>query len=301
MTDTTARTLQETFSPDKIQRGASLWSDAWHRLRKNKLAWLSLWFFMGMTVICVCGPWFSPYLYHQQFWDTGAQGPSLAHWLGTDGLGRDQLTRIFYGGRVSIGVGFLATAVSLSIGVVYGAVSAYVGGKWDIVMMRAVDILYSMPYAIFIILLMVFFGRSMVLLFISLGAVQWLTMARIVRGQVLSLKQQEFVEAAQLLGLTPWRIIWKHLVPNVLGVVIVYATLTVPSIMLLETFLSFLGLGIQPPMVSWGLLIKEGADNMTVFSWMLLYPALFFSLTLFSLNFLGDGLRDALDPKTSSD
>ncbi len=285
----------------KMEEGSSLWKDAWHRLRKNHLAFASLILFILMTVFCMVGPLASPYSNEQQDLAYNAQPPNAEHWLGTDSLGRDQLTRIMYGGRVSLGVGFLATAVSLLIGVVYGAVSGYLGGKTDAFMMRCVDILYALPFIIFVILLMVIFGRSVVLLFIAIGAVEWLTMARIVRGQVLSLKKQEFVEAAISLGHSNTRIILRHLIPNVLGPVIVYATLTVPAVMLLEAVLSFLGLGVPPPMSSWGVLIKEGADSMTVFPWLLIAPALFFSATLFSLNFLGDGLRDALDPRSSKD
>ncbi len=286
---------------EKIEEGSSLWKDAWHRLCKNHLAFASLILFILMTVFCVVGPLLSPYSNEEQDLAYNAQSPNAEHWLGTDSLGRDQLTRIMYGGRVSLGVGFLATAVSLIIGVVYGAVSGYLGGKTDAFMMRCVDILYALPFTIFVILLMVIFGRSVVLLFIAIGAVEWLTMARIVRGQVLSLKKQEFVEAAVSLGYSNSRIVLRHLIPNVLGPVIVYATLTVPAVMLLEAVLSFLGLGVPPPMSSWGVLIKEGADSMTVFPWLLIAPAIFFSATLFSLNFLGDGLRDALDPRSSKD
>jgi len=296
-----AKLPQGGIDLSELEEGSSLWQDAWHRLRKNRLALISLILFVLITLFSFLGPYFTPYSYEEQNLALGAVSPTLSHPFGTDALGRDQLTRVMYGGRVSIGVGFLATAVSLTIGVLYGSISAYIGGKTDAVMMRMVDILYAMPYAIFIILLMVLFGRSIVLLFVALGAVQWLTMARIVRGQVISLKRQEFIEAAVSLGLSQARIVLRHIIPNVLGVVIVYATLTVPSIMLLEAFLSFLGLGIQPPMASWGVLIKEGAENMTVFPWTLIIPAFFFSLTLFSLNFLGDGLRDALDPRSSKD
>jgi len=286
---------------EKMEEGSSLWKDAWYRLRKNHLAFAGLILFIAMTFFCLLGPLASPYSNVQQDLAYNAQPPNAKHWLGTDSLGRDQLTRIMYGGRVSLGVGFLATAVSLIIGVVYGAVSGYLGGKTDAFMMRFVDILYAIPFTIFVILLMVIFGRSVVLLFIAIGAVEWLTMARIVRGQVLSLKKQEFIEAAISLGHSNSRIVLRHLIPNVLGPVIVYATLTVPAVMLLEAVLSFLGLGVPPPMSSWGVLIKEGADSMTVFPWLLIAPAIFFSATLFSLNFLGDGLRDALDPRSSKD
>ena len=279
----------------------SLWKDAYDRLLKNKLAQFGLITFVLMTVLSVGGPILSPYTYEEQDLIYGAQGPSLKHWMGTDVLGRDLITRLLYGGRISLGVGFMATLVSILIGVIYGAVAGYVGGKTDSLMMRFVDILYALPFTIFVILLMVVFGRNIVLLFIAIGAVEWLTMARIVRGQIQSLKKLEFVDAAISLGSSQGRIILRHLIPNSLGPIIVYATLTIPTVMLLEAVLSFLGLGVQPPMSSWGLLIKEGAEKMEVYPWLLLFPVLFFSLTLFSLNFLGDGLRDALDPKTARD
>jgi len=285
----------------QVEEGSSLWADAWYRLRKNRFAVFSIIVFVLIALLSYVGPLFYSYGYTEQNLIYGAQGPSLEHFFGTDYLGRDLLARIMFGGRISIGVGFIATFISLGIGVLYGAVSGYAGGKVDNVMMRIVDILYAMPYAIFIILLMVLFGRNIFLLFFALGAVQWLTVARIVRGQVISIKKQEFIEAAISLGLPTNRIILRHVIPNVLGVVIVYATLTIPSVMLLEAFLSFLGLGVQPPMASWGVLIKDGAENMTVYPWMLLIPSFFFSLTLFCLNFVGDGLRDALDPRSSKD
>ena len=301
--------LSPTLSPNELpipevedlEEGSSLWKDAWHRLVKNRLAVAGLIIFVGITVFCFLGPILSPYTYEEQDLAYGARSSSSTHWLGTDSLGRDQLTRIMHGGRVSLGVGFLATSVSLLIGVLYGAVSGYKGGKTDAFMMRLVEILYALPFTIFVILLMVVFGRSLVLLFVAIGAVEWLTMARIVRGQVVTLKQQEFVEAAISLGLSNRRIILRHLIPNVLGPVVVYATLTVPAVMLLESVLSFLGLGVQPPRSSWGVLIKDGAESMTVFPWLLIFPAIFFSVTLFSLNFLGDGLRDALDPRAAGD
>ena len=211
------------------------------------------------------------------------------------------MTRIMHGGRISLGVGICATLVSLTIGVLYGALAGFIGGKTDATLMRIVDILYALPFTVFVILLMVVFGRNIVLLFAAIGAVEWLTMARIVRGQILTLKKQEFIEAAIALGLRKRRIILRHLIPNALGPIIVYTTLTIPAVMLLEAFLSFLGLGVQPPMSSWGTMIKDGAELMEEFPWLLVIPAAFFSLTLFSLNFLGDGLRDALDVRTSKD
>ena len=286
---------------DSIESGTSLWQDAWLRLKKNHLALLSFWILVFMVMFCFIGPFLTPVDYRSNDLEKTLLNPTTTHWFGTDDLGRDQLTRVMVGGRVSLGVGIIATTVSLLIGVTYGATAAYVGGKVDSAMMRFVDVLYALPFTIFVILLMTIFERSIVLLFVVIGAVEWLTMARIVRGQVLSLKKQEFVEAAVSLGYSTQRIILRHIIPNVLGVVVVYATLTVPAVMLLESFLSFLGLGVQPPMPSWGSLIKLGADNIQLYPHLLIIPALFFSLTLFSLNFLGDGLRDALDPKSSKD
>jgi oligopeptide transport system permease protein len=281
-------------------RGHSLWSDAWHRLRRNRLAFAGGIFLVVLSVLCAAGPLFSQ-AYEAQNLDLGATPPSAQHWLGTDVLGRDLFARILYGGRISLTVGLVATFVALTIGVTYGAVSGYVGGKLDAVMMRIVDILYALPFAIFVILLMVFFGRNIFLLFIAIGAVEWLTMARIVRGQVMSIKRMEYIEAARALGLGRRRIIFRHVIPNVLGPVIVYTTLTIPAVMLLEAFLSFLGLGVQAPMSSWGVLIQDGAEKMEEFWWLLVFPGTLFSLTLFSLNFLGDGLRDALDVRASKD
>jgi oligopeptide transport system permease protein len=283
---------------------ASFWQDAWHRLWKNKLA------IFGLIVVCILGglsiiaclwPNLTGYSYEQQNLVLGPSPPSHDHWLGTDPLGRDLLARLLYGGGISLAVGLCATLVSLSIGVIYGAIAGFVGGKLDMAMMRTVDILYALPFTIFVILLMVFFGQNIILLFVAIGAVEWLTMARIVRGQVMAIKRQEFVEAAFALGLKRRRIIFRHIVPNLLGPIIVYATLTVPEVILLESFLSFLGLGVQPPHSSWGVLIKEGAEVMEEYPWLLIYPGAVMALTLFSLNFLGDGLRDALDVRGSKD
>jgi oligopeptide transport system permease protein len=288
------------MKPDDAERGHSLWSDAWHRLRRNRLALGGGVLLVVLSFACAAGPIFSQ-SYEEQNLDLGAVPPSPAHWLGTDTLGRDLLARTLYGGRISITVGLVATFVALTIGVTYGAVAGFIGGKVDAVMMRIVDILYALPFAIFVILLMVFFGRNIFLLFFAIGAVEWLTMARIVRGQVMSIKRMEFIEAARSLGLGRRRIIFRHLIPNVLGPVIVYTTLTIPAVMLLEAFLSFLGLGVQAPMSSWGVLIKDGSEKMEEFWWLLVFPGALFSLTLFSLNFLGDGLRDALDVRASKD
>ncbi|MEO0435648.1 MAG: ABC transporter permease [Pseudomonadota bacterium] len=295
MSSTTLTSIQEA------ERGTSLWQDAWVRLRKNKLAVFGLIVLVTMGVVALFTPWIAPYAYDAQNLDLGATPPSARHWLGTDIFGRDMLTQIMYGGRISLAVGLIATSVALTIGVTWGAIAGYVGGRTDAIMMRLVDILYALPFMIFIVLLMVVFGRNIILLFLAIGAVEWLTMARIMRGQVQSLRQQEFVEAAVSLGLPARTIIRRHLIPNALGPIIVYTTLTIPSVMLLEAFLSFLGLGIQPPQTSWGLLISYGAETMEEYPWLLIYPGLALTLTLFSLNFLGDGLRDALDVRGSKD
>ena len=282
--------------------GASLWTDAWRRLAQNRMAVISTIIFGVILLLCLIGP----LLLAQHSGETNDlantfKKPSISHWFGTDDLGRDLFVRTLEGGRISLAVGFLATAVSLMIGVVYGSIAGYIGGRTDAFLMRIVDILYSLPFTIFVILLMVMFGRNFILLFVAIGFVEWLTMARIVRAQVMALKDTEFVEAARALGYGNLRIIFGHLLPNILGPVIIYASLTVPAVMLLEAVLSFLGLGVQPPMSSWGLLIKDGAEKIDVYPWLLIFPALFFSATLFSLNFIGDGLRDALDPKSSKD
>lgn len=253
-----------------------------------------------LVVLCGIGPELSPYDQSQQDLELKATNPSMAHWLGTDPLGRDMLTRILHGGRVSLEVGLLATAVAAVIGVFYGMVSGLAGGRMDAAMMRIVDILYAFPFINFVILLMVIVGREFWLIFVAIGAVEWLTMARVVRGQVLALKNLEFITAARACGAGFWHIVWKHLLPNVMGPVIIYASLTVPGVMLLEAALSFLGLGIQPPDASWGVLIREGANSMESYPWLLLYPGIFFSTTLLALNLLGDGLRDAFDPKSTS-
>jgi oligopeptide transport system permease protein len=284
-----------------VETGHSLRQHAWRRLRRDRPAMFGLVVLAAMIALAVLGPWLTPYSYAEQNLALGAVPPSAQHWMGTDVFGRDNFARILYGSRVSLAVGFLATAVALTIGVLWGAFAGYIGGRTDAVMMRIVDILYALPFAIFIILLMVVFGRSMLLLFLAIGAVEWLTMARIVRGQVLGVRRQEYIEAAIAMGLTRWQIISRHVIPNVLGPVIVYTTLTIPGVILLESFLSFLGLGIQPPESSWGVLIAYGVETMEEYPWLLVWPALFLSLTLFALNFLGDGLRDALDPRTAGD
>ena len=296
-----AQSPGHTGSPAMEERGSSLWRDALVRLRKNRLAVGGLIALSALVVLSLLTPWIAPYGYEEQDLALGASPPSPGHWFGTDLLGRDLFTRMLYGGRISLMVGFTATGVSLCVGVLYGACAGYAGGRTDAAMMRLVDILYSLPFVIFVIILTVFFGRNIVLLFMAIGAVEWLTMARIVRGQVMSLRQKEFIEAATIMGLPRYRVLLWHLIPNTLGPIIVYATLTVPRVMLLEAFLSYLGLGVQAPMSSWGLLINEGVQTMEYYPWMLVFPSVALSLTLFALNFLGDGLRDALDVRASKD
>ena len=281
------------------EQESNLFKDALIRLTTNKLSLFSLIYISTLIIVALITPFIAPYNYADQNLALGASPPSSEHFLGTDTLGRDLLTRMMYGSRISLMVGFLATSVALVIGVIWGTIAGSSGGKTDALMMRIVDTLYGIPFIILIILLMVIFGRNLILLFLAIGAVEWLTMARIVRSQVLNLSKQEFILSAQAMGVTKINIIFRHLIPNAMGPVIVYATLTVPQIMLLESFLSFLGLGVQPPLSSWGLLIRDGAVSMEEYWWLLIFPSLAFSLTLFSLNFIGDGLRDAIDPRTA--
>lgn len=273
---------------------------AWRRFCRHRLNVIAFWFLIALIALCVLGPFLSPYAQDAQNLELKAVNASTQHWLGTDTLGRDMLTRILHGGRVSLAVGLLATLVAACIGVTYGLISGLAGGRVDAVMMRVVDILYAFPFINFVILLMVVFGRQFWLIFVAIGAVEWLTMARVVRGQVLALKNLEFVTAAKASGASFWHIVRKHLLPNVIGPVIIYASLTVPGVMLLEATLSFLGLGIQPPNASWGVLLGDGSQVMQTYPWLLLYPGLFFSSTLLALNILGDGLRDAFDPKSAA-
>ena len=277
----------------------SLLGDAWNTLKKNRAALVSVTTMATMIALVIFGPLLSPYAVDQTDWYQISSRPNMAsgHIFGTDDLGRDLFVRVMYGGRVSLMVGIVATIVSVIIGVTYGSISGFIGGKTDALMMRVVDILYAMPFLFFVILLMVFFGRSILLIFVAIGAVNWLDIARIVRGQTLNLKGKEFVDAARAGGASTLRIVFKHIVPNLLGLVVVYVALTVPQVILVESFLSFLGLGVQEPMTSWGALVNQGARQMETSPWMLLFPAMFLATTLFCFNFIGDGLRDALDPK----
>jgi oligopeptide transport system permease protein len=296
--------VRAAIRPDRLEpiaevEGRSLWQDARRRLLRNKAAVVSMVVLALIALLALLAPLLSPYAYDEVFWDRIQAPPDFAnaHWFGTDGNGRDLFVRTLYGGRVSLMVGLLATAVSLVIGVTWGAIAGYVGGTLDNLMMRFVDVMYSLPFMFFVILLMVVFGRHIFLIFIAIGAVEWLTMARIVRGQTLAVKGKEFIAAARAAGVRNRKIVTRHVIPNVLGPVVVYVTLTVPQVILTESFLSFLGLGVQEPLTSWGVLISEGAAQMESAPWLLIFPATFLAITLFCFNFIGDGLRDALDPK----
>jgi oligopeptide transport system permease protein len=280
-------------------RGRSPWEDAWHRLLKNRAAVISAVVMGLMILVVTIGPLLIGWEGDFTDWDHTTSAPSLStgHWFGTDAVGRDILVRTLEGGRISLLVGLVATLVSLIIGVTYGSIAGFYGGYIDRLMMRSVDIMYAMPFMFFVILLMVVFGRNIFLIFIAIGAVNWLDMARIVRGQTLSLKNTEFVEAAHACGVRPKDIIKRHIMPNLAGVVIVYVTLTIPQVILVESFLSFLGLGVQEPMSSWGALVNDGAQDLESAPWTLIFPAAFLTVTLYCFNFIGDGLRDALDPK----
>lgn len=308
-------------TPGDETKGTSLWQDALRRLRKNRMAMASALALLLLFLFCFVGPFPAELLLgvdpHAQDVLLGASPPSIQHPFGTDLLGRDMLARVMQGGRLSLMVGLAATFVSITIGVFYGAIAGYAGGRVDNLLMRVVDVLYALPYMFLVIILMVLVRalrervalpdtlewllHPTLVLFLALGAVQWLTMARIVRGQVLSLKRREFVAAARTIGVSPWRILTRHLVPNTLGPVIVYTTLTVPSVILQEAFLSFLGLGVEAPDASWGTLVDVGRRSMAVYPWLLIFPASFLAVTIFALNALGDGLRDALDPQMRKD
>jgi oligopeptide transport system permease protein len=285
-----------------MPRKRGLWSDAWRILRRNRAAMTASVLLGSMAIVVLMAPLLSPFAFDHTDWEQISIPPSISngHLFGTDALGRDLFVRTLYGGRISLMVGVVATLVSLIVGIAYGAVSGYLGGRVDQVMMRIVDILYALPFMFLVILLMVFFGRNIFLIFVAIGAINWLDMARIVRGQTLSLKQREFIEAARAGGVSTARIIRRHIVPNLFGVVVIYVTLTIPQVILVESFLSFLGLGVQEPMTSWGALVNDGAQEMESAPWMLIFPSLFLALTLFCFNFIGDGLRDALDPRDRS-
>ncbi|HEX3364765.1 ABC transporter permease [Phenylobacterium sp.] len=279
-------------------KGRSLWDDARRRLLKNRGAVAGMAVLAFLVAAAAVGPYLAPFGYDQvNKADVWVPPLTHGHLMGTDALGRDLLARLLMGLRVSLAIGLVATAVSLAIGVAWGSVAGFVGGRLDEAMMRIVDVLYSLPFIFFVILLMVTFGSNFILIFVAIGAVEWLTMSRIVRGQTLTLKQKEFVEAARAAGLSQGGIIARHIVPNLLGPVVVYVTLTIPAVILAESFLSFLGLGVQPPMASLGSLIASGASDMELAPWLLIFPSAVMVAALMSFNFIGDGLRDAIDPK----
>jgi oligopeptide transport system permease protein len=279
--------------------GRSLWSDARRRFLRNKAAVFSLVLLLLISTACVVGPWLLPHAFDSADWDAMSAPPGLknSHFWGTDEAGRDLLVRCMIGGRISLTVGLLATLASVSLGIVWGATAGFVGGKVDAIMMRIVDMMYAIPYLLIAILLVTILGREFYLVVLTITVFSWMDMARVVRGQTLSLRSTEYVEAARAMGVSTTRIIFAHIVPNLLGVVVIYTTVTVPGVILTESVLSFLGLGIQEPMTSWGVLIEDGARVMEVSPWILLFPAGLLSASLYCFNFIGDGMRDALDPK----
>ncbi|CRZ21218.1 oligopeptide ABC transporter permease OppC [Kingella kingae] len=280
-------------------KGRSLWDDAWRRFKRNKAALISMLILLMIAAFVIVVPMIAPFGYADTDWGNMQAAPSFdnKHYLGTDSLGRDLLTRVAVGGRISLMVGLAGALIAVLVGTIYGAVSGYFGGKVDMLMMRFLEILNAFPFMFFVILLVTFFGRNLIFIFAAIGMVSWLDVARIVRGQTLGLKRKEFIEAAHVCGVSSKNIVMRHIVPNVLGVVVIYASLLVPSMILFESFLSFLGLGVQEPMTSWGAMLEEGAKTMQIAPWQLLVPSSFLVLTLFCFNFIGDGLRDALDPK----
>jgi oligopeptide transport system permease protein len=287
----------DNFAENLEIEGRSLWQDARIRFMRNKAAMVSLVILTAITLSVIFVPMFAEFAYDDTDWYALHEAPSALHLFGTDSLGRDLFVRTFLGGRISLMVGVLGALVAVVIGTVYGATSGFIGGKVDRVMMRVLEILYSIPFMFLVIVLVTFFGRNIVLIFVAIGAIAWLDMARIVRGQTLSLRGKEFIEAAHVCGVSKWNIIRRHIIPNVLGIVAVYSTLLVPSMILTESFLSFLGLGVQEPMTSWGALLQEGSQTLEIAIWQITFPAVFMVVTLFCFNYIGDGLRDALDPK----
>ncbi len=279
--------------------GRSPWADAQTRFFRNKAAVVSLCLLALIVAVCLLGPFVSPHAFDSADWDAMSLPPTFrnVHFMGTDDSGRDLLVRILIGGRVSLMVGILATLSSVSLGIAWGATAGFLGGKIDALMMRIVDMMYAVPYLLIAILMVTILGRAFYLVVITITVFSWMDMARVVRGQTLSLRSREFIEAARAIGVPTRRIIFQHIVPNLLGVVVIYTTVTVPSVILTESVLSFLGLGIQEPMTSWGVLIHDGTAVMEISPWMLLFPAGFLSVTLYCFNYIGDGLRDALDPK----
>ncbi len=283
--------------PDRVEAIAP--ETGWQRFQRDRVAMGSGVFLAAVALICFCSPLIAPYDYKVQNLAASAVGPSVAHWLGTDLLGRDVLSRLMQGGMISLFVGLIATTVALLLGICYGVLAAEVGGRAEDAMMRFVDIVSTLPLTLIVILCTVVFGQNMPMIFLAVGGVSWLTMARIIRNQTRELRNSQFVQAAEALGQSRLGIFSRHYLPNLAGTIAVCATLTVPGVMLLEAFVSFLGLGVKAPMTSWGLMIKEGADIMEECPWLLISPSVVFALSLLSLNFLGDGLRDAFDPRSS--
>ncbi|MDF2500688.1 MAG: dppC 2 [Anaerosporomusa subterranea] len=288
-------TLDSTY--DFARPSTGYWQDSWRRLKRNKAAMLGLWMILVISLLAIFGPLFTAHSYSDQRLEMANQLPNAVYWFGSDNLGRDLFTRVLYGARISLSIGIVASLINLTIGVIYGGIAGYFGGRIDSVMMRIVDVLYGIPLLLYVILLMVVLQPGLTNIFIALGMVYWLRMARIVRGQILSLREQEYILAAKLIGASPWRIILRHLVPNSMGPIIVTMTLAIPEAIFTEAFLSFIGLGVSAPMASWGVLASEGVTSLHSYPFQLFYPALAISITMLSFNFLGDGLRDALDPR----
>lgn len=284
-------------SYDISRDSTSYWQDVWLRLKKNKLALLGLIIIIVVALTAILGPSFTTYSYSDQNLKIANQSPSLAHWFGTDNLGRDLLTRVLYGARISLSIGIVASISTMVIGVLYGGIAGLLGGRVDDYMMRLIDIMWSIPWLLYVILLMVVMQPGLINIFIALTLVYWMPMARTVRGQILALRELEYVMAAKLTGASSWRIIIKHLIPNSLGPILITATLTIPDAIFSEAFLSYIGLGVSAPMASWGVLASEGATSLRSYPFQLFFPAIAICVTMLSFNFLGDGLRDALDPK----
>lgn len=288
---------QEILSVQQTTKPLGYWQDAWRRLKQNKIALGGLIIIICLIVIAILGPIFSTHTYDEQNLMLTNSPPSLEHWFGTDNLGRDIFIRVLYGARISLAIGIVASLLNLFIGVIYGGIAGFCGGKVDRIMMNIVDVLYSIPTLLYVILLMVILKPGLINIFIALGIGYWLQMARIVRGQILVMKEYEFVLAAKTIGISKSRILLRHLLPNAMGAIIVTMTLAIPDAIFTEAFLSFIGLGVSAPMASWGVLASEGINNIRAYPFQLFFPATAISITMLAFNFLGDGLRDVLDPK----
>ncbi|SFL96273.1 ABC transporter permease [Pelosinus propionicus] len=289
--------LKKDAAANHIRPSMTYWQDAWRRLKKNKLAMIGLYIILLILLIALAGPWLSTLSYSDQDLTATNQSPSAEHWFGTDNLGRDLFIRVLYGARISLSIGIVASILNLTIGVIYGGIAGFFGGRTDKVMMNVVDILYGIPVLLYVILLMVVLEPGLINIFIALGIAYWLRMARIVRGQILGLKEQDYVLAARTLGAGSWRILFRHLIPNSMGPIIITMTLAIPEAIFTEAFLSFIGLGVAAPMASWGVLASEGITSLRSYPFQLFFPAMAISITMLAFNFLGDGLRDALDPR----